>query len=41
MKRRNARLAYSQARLNVIARQLNEKTRKTLGLHTPAEMLSE
>ena len=32
---------YSQAQLNAIARQLNERPRKTLGFHTPAEMFSE
>lgn len=31
----------SQAQLNAIARQLNERPRKTLGFHTPAEMFSE
>ncbi|MEO7008195.1 MAG: IS30 family transposase [Caldimonas sp.] len=31
---------YSQARLNAIARQLNERPRKTLGFQTPAEMFS-
>jgi IS30 family transposase len=33
--------SYSQAKLNAIARQLNERPRKTLGFHTPAEMFSE
>ena len=32
---------YSQLQLNAIARQLNEKPRKTLGFQTPAEMFSE
>ena len=32
---------YSQIQLNAIARQLNERPRKTLGFHTPAEMFSE
>ena len=32
---------YSQVQLNAIARQLNERPRKTLGFHTPAEMFSE
>jgi IS30 family transposase len=32
---------YSQAQLNAIARQLNQRPRKTLGFHTPAEMFSE
>ena len=32
---------YSQPQLNAIARQLNERPRKTLGFHTPAEMFSE
>src|SRR5678815_1403285 len=31
---------YSQAKLNAIARQLNERPRKTLGYQTPAEMFS-
>lgn len=31
---------YSQAELNAVARQLNERPRKTLGFHTPAEMFS-
>lgn len=31
----------SQLQLNAIARQLNERPRKTLGYHTPAEMFSE
>ena len=30
--------SYSQAKLNAIARQLNERPRKTLGYRTPAEM---
>jgi len=32
---------YSQAKLNAVARQLNERPRKTLGFHTPAEMFSQ
>ena len=32
---------FSQLQLNAIARQLNERPRKTLGFHTPAEMFSE
>ena len=32
---------YSQSQLNAIARQLNERPRKTLGFRTPAEMFSE
>jgi IS30 family transposase len=32
---------YSQNQLNAIARQLNERPRKTLGFQTPAEMFSE
>ena len=31
---------YSQAKLNAVARQLNERPRKTLGYRTPAEMFS-
>jgi hypothetical protein len=31
----------SQLQLNAIARQLNQRPRKTLGFHTPAEMFSE
>jgi hypothetical protein len=31
----------SQLQLNAIARHLNERPRKTLGFHTPAEMFSE
>ncbi len=31
---------YSQAKLNAVARQLNERPRKTLGYQTPAEMFS-
>jgi IS30 family transposase len=32
---------HSQARLNSVARQLNERPRKTLGYYSPAEKLSE
>lgn len=32
---------YSQAQLNAIARQLNERPRKTLGYRTPAEVFQE
>ena len=32
---------YTQLQLNAIARQLNQRPRKTLGFHTPAEMFSE
>ena len=32
---------YSQAKLNAIARQLNERPRRTLGYRTPAEMFSQ
>ena len=32
---------FSQRQLNTIARQLNERPRKTLGFQTPAEMFSE
>jgi IS30 family transposase len=32
---------YSQAKLNAIARRLNERPRKTLGFRTPAEMFNE
>ena len=32
--------SYSQAKLNAVARQLNERPRKTLGYQTPAEMFS-
>ncbi len=32
---------FSQIQLNAIARQLNERPRKTLGFQTPAEMFSE
>jgi len=31
---------YSQVQLNAIARQLNERPRRTLGVRTPAEMFS-
>jgi IS30 family transposase len=33
-------LSGCQHQLNAIARQLNERPRKTLGFHTPAEMFS-
>jgi IS30 family transposase len=33
--------SYSQAKLNALARQLNERPRKTLGFQTPAEMFSQ
>ena len=33
--------SYSQAKLNGVARQLNERPRKTLGFQTPAEMFSQ
>ncbi len=33
--------SYSQAKLNSVARQLNERPRKTLGFETPAEMFSQ
>ena len=33
--------SYSQAKLNAIARQLNERPRKTLGFQTPAERFSQ
>jgi IS30 family transposase len=32
---------FSQSKLNAIARQLNERPRKTLGFQTPAEMFSQ
>jgi len=32
---------FSQLQLDAIARRLNERPRKTLGFHTPAEMSSE
>jgi len=32
---------YSQAKLNAVARQLNERPRNTLDIHTPAEMFSQ
>jgi len=32
---------YSQAKLNAVARQLNERPRKTLGYQTPADMFSQ
>lgn len=33
--------SYSQAKLNALAQQLNERPRKTLGFHTPTEMFSQ
>ena len=33
--------SHSQAKLNAVARQLNERPRKTLGYQTPAEMFSQ
>ncbi|MGZ5131849.1 MAG: IS30 family transposase, partial [Caldimonas sp.] len=33
--------SYSQAKLNAVARQLNERPRKTLGFQTPAERFSQ
>ena len=33
--------SYSQAKLNVVARQLNERPRNTLGFQTPAERFSQ
>ncbi|MGZ5249124.1 MAG: IS30 family transposase, partial [Caldimonas sp.] len=33
--------SYSQAKLNAVARQLNERPRKTLGVQTPAERFSQ
>ncbi len=33
--------SYSQAKLNSVARQLNERPRKTLGFQTPAQMFSQ
>jgi IS30 family transposase len=33
--------SYSQARLNAMARQLNQRPRKTLGYQTPAELFSQ
>lgn len=33
--------SYSQAKLNALARQLNERPRKTLGFQTPAEMFTK
>jgi IS30 family transposase len=33
--------SYSQAKLNALARQLNERPRKALGYRTPADMFSE
>ena len=32
---------YSQAKLNAVARRLNERPRKTLDFQTPAEMFSQ
>ena len=32
--------SYSQAKRNAVARQLNERPRKTLGYRAPAEMFS-
>ena len=32
---------HSQAKLNAVARQLNERPRKTLGFHTPAQRFNE
>ena len=32
--------SYSQAKLNAVARQLNERPRKTLGYQTPADMFN-
>ena len=33
--------SYSQAKLNAVARQLNERPRKTLGFQTPAQMFDQ
>lgn len=33
--------SYTQAKLNAVARQLNERPSKTLGFKTPAEMFSQ
>jgi IS30 family transposase len=33
--------SHSQAKLNAVARQLNERPRKTLGFRAPAEMFSQ
>jgi len=32
---------YSQAQLSAVARQLNQRPRKTLGFRTPAEMFTQ
>ena len=32
--------SYQRAKLNAIARQLNERPRKTLGFHTPADQFN-
>ncbi|MGI9520907.1 MAG: IS30 family transposase, partial [Hyphomicrobiaceae bacterium] len=32
---------HSQARLNVVARELNDRPRKTLDYHSPAEKFAE
>jgi IS30 family transposase len=33
--------SYSQAKLNAVARQLNQRPRKTLDFQTPAELFSQ
>jgi IS30 family transposase len=33
--------AYSQTKLNAVARQLNERPRKTLGFETPADIFNQ
>jgi IS30 family transposase len=33
--------SYSRVKLDAVARQLNERPRKTLGYRTPAEMVSQ